>query len=393
MKYIDEDEKMENLDLKEIRNKLDEIDTQLVELFEKRMALCSDVAEFKIQTGKKVYDGERERQKLESVTAMAGNDFNKKGVYELFSQIMIISRKLQYGLLIRHGQALETGFTMIDSLKKEGARIAYQGVEGSYGHGAALQYFGENADLYHVKSMEDAMVEVEEGRADFAVLPIENSSAGAVSDNYDLLVKHNVYIVGETELPVTHALLGLPDATLDDIRQVYSHPQALMQCSQYLNSHRQWRQVSLENTAVSAKKVLEDGNVTQAAVASEIAGKLYGLKVLEPAINYNKNNVTRFIILAKDPVYQKGANKISICFECAHKSGTLYNMLGNLIYNNINMLMIESRPIPGRSWEYRFFVDVEGNLSDPAVQNALKGIAEESAALRILGNYEARSDR
>lgn len=384
---------MENLDLKEIRNKLDEIDTRLVELFEKRMALCSDVAEFKIQTGKKVYDGERERQKLESVTAMAGNDFNKKGVYELFSQIMIISRKLQYGLLIRHGQALETGFTMIDSLKKEGARIAYQGVEGSYGHGAALQYFGENADLYHVKSMEDAMVEVEEGRADFAVLPIENSSAGAVSDNYDLLVKHNVYIVGETELPVTHALLGLPDATLDDIRQVYSHPQALMQCSQYLNRHRQWRQISLENTAVSAKKVLEDGNVTQAAVASEIAGKLYGLKVLEPAINYNKNNVTRFIILAKDPVYQKGANKISICFECAHKSGTLYNMLGNLIYNNINMLMIESRPIPGRSWEYRFFVDVEGNLSDPAVQNALKGIAEESAALRILGNYEARSDR
>ena len=356
---------MENLDLKEIRNKLDEIDTQLVGLFEKRMALCSDVAEFKIQTGKKVYDGERERQKLEAVTAMAGNDFNKKGVYELFSQIMTISRKLQYGLLIRHGQALETGFTMTDSLKKEGARIAYQGVEGSYGHGAALKYFGQDADVYHVKSMEDAMLEVEEGRADFAVLPIENSSAGAVSDNYDLLVKHNVYIVGETELPVSHALLGLPGATLEDIHQVYSHPQALMQCSRYLNSHRQWRQISMENTAVSAKKVLE------------------------PSINYNKNNATRFIILAKDPVYQKEANKISICFECAHKSGTLYNMLGNLIYNNVNMLMIESRPIPGKSWEYRFFVDVEGNLSDPAVQNALKGIAEEAATLRILGNYEA----
>ena len=233
------------------------------------------------------------------------------------------------------------------------------------------------------------MLEVEEGRADFAVLPIENSSAGAVSDNYDLLVKHNVYIVGETELPVNHALLGLPGATLEDIHQVYSHPQALMQCSQYLNSHRQWRQISMENTAVSAKKVLEDGDVTQAAVASEIAGKLYGLKVLEPSINYNKNNATRFIILAKDPVYQKEANKISICFECAHKSGTLYNMLGNLIYNDVNMLMIESRPIPGKSWEYRFFVDVEGNLSDPAVQNALKGIAEEAATLRILGNYEA----
>ena len=237
------------------------------------------------------------------------------------------------------------------------------------------------------KSMEDAMLEVE-GRASLRFCLFENSSAGAVSDN-DLLVKHNVYIVGETELPVNHALLGLPGATLEDIHQVYSHPQALMQCSQYLNSHRQWRQISMENTAVSAKKVLEDGDVTQAAVASEIAGKLYGLKVLEPSINYNKNNATRFIILAKDPVYQKEANKISICFECAHKSGTLYNMLGNLIYNNVNMLMIESRPIPGKSWEYRFFVDVEGNLSDPAVQNALKGIAEEAATLRILGNYEA----
>ena len=279
---------MENLDLQEIRKKLDGIDNQLVELFEKRMALCSDVAEFKIQTGKKVYDGERERQKLDSVMAMADSEFNKKGVYELFSQIMTISRKLQYGLLVRHGQALETGFTMVDDLKKEGVRIAYQGVEGSYGHGAALQYFGQDADVYHVKSMEDAMVEVEEGRADFAVLPIENSSDGAVSDNYDLLVKHNVYIVGETELAVNHALLGLPGATLEDIRQVYSHPQALMQCSQYLNSHRQWRQVSMENTAVSAKKVLEDADVTQAAVASEIAGKLYGLKVLQPSINYNK---------------------------------------------------------------------------------------------------------
>ena len=129
--------------------------------------------------------------------------------------------------------------------------------------------------------------------------------------------------------------------------------------------------------------------MTHDRLASETAGKLCGLKVLEPSINYNKNNATRFIILAKDPVYQKEANKISICFECAHKSGTLYNMLGNLIYNGVNMLMIESRPIPGRSWEYRFFVDVEGNLSDPAVQNALKGIAEEAATLRILGNYEA----
>ena len=143
----------------------------------------------------------------------------------------------------------------------------------------------------------------------------------------------------------------------------------------------------MENTAVSAKKVLEDGDVTQAAVASEIAGKLYGLKVLEPSINYNKNNATRFIILAKDPVYQKEANKISICFELPHKSGSLYNMLGNFIFNHVNMRMIESRPVPGRSWEYRFFVDFTGKLGESAVENALRGIEAEANVLRVLGNY------
>ena len=377
---------MENLDLQEIRKKLDGIDNQLVELFEKRMALCSDVAEFKIQTGKKVYDGERERQKLDSVMAMADSEFNKKGVYELFSQIMTISRKLQYGLLVRHGQALETGFTMVDDLKKEGVRIAYQGVEGSYGHGAALQYFGQDADVYHVKSMEDAMVEVEEGRADYAVLPIENSSAGAVSDNYDLLVKHNVYIVGETELAVNHALLGLPGATLEDIRQVYSHPQALMQCSISLNDNG-LKQISVENTAVAAKRVVKEGDKSQAAIASEIAGQLYGLELLKPSIQNNQGNTTRFVILANRKVYQKAAGKISLCFELPHKSGSLYNMLGNFIYNGVNMRMIESRPILGRNWEYRFFVDIEGNLSDPSIQNALKSVSEEAANMRILGNY------
>lgn len=378
---------MKNLDLQDIREQLDMIDSQLVELFEKRMALCGDVAEFKIASGRPVYDGEREKKKLESVTGLSHGAFNQKGVYELFSQIMTISRRLQYGLLARNGQGLDTGFTMVDRLKTEGARIVYQGVEGAYSHGAALQYFGGDTDMYHVPFFEDAMEEVEEGRADFAVLPIENSSAGAVSDNYDNLVKHNLYIVAETQILASHALLGLPEAGIGDIKKVYSHPQALMQCSRYLNSHREWCQFSVENTAGAAKKVLEDQDLSQAAVASEIAGRFYGLKVLESSINYNKNNTTRFIILAREPVYQRGAAKISICFEGLHKSGSLYNMLGNFIYNDINMVMIESRPIEGRSWEYRFFVDVEGSLGDAAVQNALKGISEEAVSMRILGNY------
>ena len=378
---------MKQLDLQQIRGQLDQIDSQLVELFEERMKLCGEVAEFKIRTGKAVYDGEREKQKLEVVTGKAHGDFNKKGVYELFSQIMTISRRLQYRLLSEHGIRGDMGFTMVEQLNTDGIQVVYQGTKGAYQHGAALRFFGETTPMYHVKTFEDVMVEVEEGRADYGVLPIENSSAGAVSDNYDNLVKHNLYIVAEIQLPVNHALLGVPGAELSDIRKVYSHSQALMQCSRYLDSHREWVQMNLENTAVAAQKVIREGDISQAAVASPIAGQLYGLKTLAEGINNDTHNTTRFIVLSRQPVYTRSASKVSICFEGLHKSGSLYNMLGNFIYNDVNMLMIESRPIEGRSWEYRFFVDVEGSLADGPIQNALKGIAAEAVSLRILGNY------
>ena len=375
------------MDLLECRKQLDEIDRQIVELFERRMKICGHVAESKIASGKAVYDGERERQKLEAVKAMAHGDFNQTAVQELFSQMMTISRRYQYRLLEEHGKSVELGFQKVSELPLKGARVVYQGVEGAYSHGAARQYFGEDARLYHVERFGDAMAEVEEGRADFAVLPIENSSAGAVVDMYDLLTRYSNSIVAETFLPVSHALLGTVDADVEQIQQVYSHPQALMQSSEYLNSHREWKQISMENTAVAARKVLEDGDCTQAAVASEIAGKLYGLKVLKSSIQNNKGNTTRFIILAKKPVYRQDAGKISLCFELPHRSGTLYNILGHFIFNHVNMVMIESRPIPGRNWEYRFFVDIEGSLEDAAVKNALKGIGAEAQNLRILGNY------
>lgn len=378
---------MRTLDLEEIRKQLDGIDREMVALFETRMELCREVAEYKIGTGKPVYDGEREQQKIDAVTGMVEGEFLKQAVKELFTQIMTISRNYQYRQMAESGFQAEHTFRPVKSLALSGVRVAYQGVEGAYSHGAALKYFGQEASLYHVATWDDAMKEVEEGRADYAVLPIENSSAGAVTDNYDLLMKYHNYIVAETFLTVNHALLGLPDARTEDIRTVFSHPQALMQCSEFLNANRQWKQISVENTAVAAKKVLEEGDATQAAVASEIAGELYGLKVLSSSINHNKNNTTRFIILSKEAVYREEAEKISLSFELPHKSGSLYNLLSNFIYNGVNMFMIESRPIPGRNWEYRFFVDIEGNLSQASIQNALKGISEEGRNMRILGNY------
>ena len=374
------------MDLLECRNKLDVIDKKIVKLFEERMDICGKVAETKIASGKAVYDAEREKQKLDAVSAMADSEFNQVAVRELFSQMMSISRKYQYSILAEHGRAMKLGFERLDQLPMEGVRVVHQGVEGAYSHAAAIQYFGEKAEIYHVARFEDAMKEVQLGNADYAVMPIENSSAGAVIDMYDLLTRYDNYIVAETFLPVNHALLGVPGAKLSDVKTVFSHPQALMQCSAFLNDNG-LKQISVENTAVAAKRVVEEGDKSQAAIASVIAGKLYGLELLKPFIQNNQGNTTRFVILANRKVYQKDAGKISLCFELPHTSGSLYNMLGNFIFNHVNMMMIESRPIPGKNWEYRFFVDIEGNLQDAGVKNALRGIGAEAQNFKILGNY------
>ena len=369
------------MDLTKYRMQLDEVDKEIVELFEKRMEICGKVAETKIASGMAVYDAEREKQKLAAVSAMANSEFNQIAVHELFSQMMTISRKYQYSILAQHGVG-----TCLDKLPMEGVRVVYQGVEGAYSHAAAIKYFGEHANMYHVPQFEDAVREVQLGNADYAVMPIENSSAGAVVNMYDLLTRYDNYIVAETFVPVNHVLLGVPGAKLSDIKTVYSHPQALMQCSEFLNDNG-LKQISVENTAVAAKRVIAEGDKTQAAIASEIAGKLYGLEPLKMAIQNNHGNTTRFIILTNRKVYCKNAGKVSICFELPHTSGSLFNMLGHFIFNHVNMMMIESRPVPGKNWEYRFFVDIEGSLQDAGVANALRGIGAEALNFKILGNY------
>jgi chorismate mutase/prephenate dehydratase len=263
----------------------------------------------------------------------------------------------------------------------------FQGVEGAYSQQAMMKYFGAECDSFHVETWKDAMEAIQNGEADFAVLPIENSSAGIVSENYDLLVEYDNYIVGEQILPIQHVLMGLPEASPDDITSVYSHPQALMQCGDYLYSHSEWDKMSVKNTAVAAKKIKEDGDKTQAAIASRLTAELYGLKILQDNISNSENNATRFIIVTNKKICSSKATRISICFEVAHQSGSLYHTLSHFIYNNINMTNIQSRPIKDKTWEYRFFVDIEGKLQDTAVMNALTGIEAEAVSMKILGTY------
>ncbi|MBQ8639078.1 MAG: prephenate dehydratase [Lachnospiraceae bacterium] len=375
------------LDLNEVRGRIDQIDNSLVELFRKRMEVCREVAEFKIGTGKKVLDRQREIQKLETLGGLAQNDFEKHGITEMFTQIMAMSRKLQYQMMAEHGIVEKLPFGAVDDVKKEQVKVVFQGVEGAYSHAAMLQYFGDCTESFHVPNFEAAMKAVADGEADYAVLPIENSSAGQVGDVYDLLIKYDNTIIGETYLSVNHCLLGLPGADISQIKTVYSHPQGLMQCVGYLNSHADWQQISQPNTAMSAQKVVEEKDRTKAAIASRLAAKLYGLEILAEDVNDNQSNTTRFIIVTREKQYPRDARKVSICFEIAHESGSLYNTLSHIIYNNLNMTKIESRPIADRPFEYRFFVDFEGNLGDAAVENALFGIQEEVKNLKILGNY------
>ncbi len=374
-------------DLLVLRDEIDKIDRQMVELFEKRMEICAEVAEYKINTGKKVLDRERELSKLKTLGELAHSNFNKHGVTELFQQVMAMSRKLQYQLLEQNGVKGRLDFTCVDEIEKEGVRVVYQGLEGAYAHQAALEYFGENVNCFHVERWRDAMEAIKEGSADYAVLPLENSTAGIVSDNYDLLNEYNNYIVGEKVIYVDHVLMGQSDADLSDIETVYSHPQALMQCSRYLEEHRDWKQMSVSNTAVAVKDVKDSADKTKAAIGSRQAANYYGMKILKEGMCHGKSNSTRFIIVTNQKVFAKNADKISICFEVPHTSGSLYNILSHFIYNDLNMNKIESRPIPDKQWEYHFFVDFDGNLNDSAVKNALRGIKEETTNFKILGNY------
>ncbi len=375
-------------DLSKCRSEIDEIDRQLVELYEKRMEVSEKVAAYKIATGKKVLDQEREKQKLEAVQALAGNDFNKHGVKELFEQIMTMSRKKQYQLIQESGSMNRLPFIEVDSLVKKGIRVVYQGAQGSYSEAAMKKFFGEEINCFSVDTFRDAMTAIEEGTADYAVLPIENSTAGIVSQIYDLLVEYENYIVGEQIIPIRHCLLAPEGADIDTIQTVFSHAQSLMQSEHFLSEHPGWRQESMQNNAFAAAKVAREGDITQAAIASEYAAKTYGLKILKEGINQAENNSTRFIIVTNQKVFQKDASKISICLEISHESGSLYHILSHFIYNDLNMTKIESRPIEERNWEYRFFIDFEGNLNQSSVKNALRGLRDEAKNMRILGNYQ-----
>ena len=254
-----------------------------------------------------------------------------------------------------------------------------------------INFFGKDVDNFNVPTWRECMEAVKYGNADYAVLPIENSNAGIVADVYDLLQEYDNYIIAETYVKIEHLLLGLPGTDLENVTAVYSHPQGLMQCDRFLDTHKDWQRISQANTALAAKMIFQEHNKTHVAIASKEAAELYGLDILKRGITDQEGNTTRFVIVTNTRKFVKNAQKMSIVFETANEAGTLYNLLSHIIYNGLNMNKIESRPIEGnvagKRWNFRFFVDFTGNIDDPRVMNALRGIEEEAESIKLLGNY------
>lgn len=377
------------VDLAESRKKIDEIDREMVRLFQERMQVASDVAAYKRSTGKKVFDPKREEEKIETLRGMADGEFNKMGVEDLFRQIMSISRKYQYQKL---GSSVnDIPFREVKDLEiDEDTKVVCFGEHGAFTEQAMEEIFGKKISASNKHTFREVMEAVVSGEAEYGVIPIENSSTGAVDGVNDLLIEYDVTIIAEHLVKVEQDLLGVPGAKMEELQTIYSHPQGLLQCSKFLEQREGIVTKTYSSTAAAAKKIYEDQDKTQAAIASSRAADVFGLEVLKEKINDEDNNYTRFIVITNRKIFLSDANKLSLCFEIKHQVGALYNILANFYYNDLNLTMIESRPIENKTWEYRFFVDVEGNVNSPGVGNVLASVTEFANNLKVLGNIARR---
>ena len=377
--------------LEQYRQEIDRIDGELVKLFLERMDVTGKVGAYKQANGMPVLDAEREKQVIAAKAALTGDPARKADLAALYETIMGLSRRQQRQLVRESGD--EPGYAAYAAAlagRREpvaAPRVVYQGEPGCYSEEAAVHFFGPEVDSRGLAWFPDVFAALERGEADYAVLPVENSSTGSIRQVYDLLSQYNYYVVGECQVEVRHCLMALPGVELGDIRTVYSHEQGLMQCEKYLDEHRDWKRVPTQDTAGSAKQVAESGDRTAAAICSRRAAEIYGLHILAEGVNYNAMNHTRFVVVSPVMELRPGRNKISAVFRLPHQSGSLHGILTVFAVQGLNLLKLESRPIPGRGWEYLFFLDFTGDLMAPEMDGVLHELGQLAAEFRILGNF------
>ncbi len=373
------------MDLLDLRKQIDDIDEQLIPLLIKRMGISKQVAEYKVQRGLPVLNEQREKEILDDVRSKCGEQ--GETIATVFSATMDASRALQHKI-IGGGKELRTAVenAVIDgTLAESTAPVACAGVEGSYAEKTAKRLFPD-AQVKHYKLFEDVFEAVNKGEAPFGVIPVENSTAGSVHEAYDLIMKYKFYIVGAYSLEVNHCLCANENAKYEDIEEVYSHPQALSQCSKFLKDF-DFTGINYTNTAAAAKFVKNSGRTNIGAICSEDAAKKYGLKILKANIQNVSSNSTRFIVISKKMVIEKGADKISLIFALPHKTGSLYRILGRFSMAGLNLTKLESRPMANGDFSYYFYVDLMGNIKDEGTLDLLCALSSEIPDFKFLGNF------
>lgn len=382
-------------DLQQCRAEIDRLDRQIVALFEERMAVCREVGAYKVAHHLPVLDEERERQVLQAKAELLQDADLRPQVIALFETIMAGSRSLQRRMVTETDPAKAGDLEAYQAMRHWSGqplteqRVLYQGQPGAYCEEAAMGFFGDDCQRMNLKTWDGVFRGVKEGFGDFGVVPIENSSTGSINDVFDLLGQFGCYIVGEQIVPVRHCLVALPDASMDTITDVYSHAQGFAQCRPFLGEHPKWEHHEMVNTAVSAKFVAESGDSTKAAIASRRAAELYGLQILQSAINENVRNYTRFLIVAAEPRFPEDANKISVRFTIPHREGSLCRILQIFAQAGLNLEKLESRPVPESRWEYSFYADFTGNIRREEMDRGIRELIDAASSFRILGNYKA----
>lgn len=376
------------MDISELRTQIDEIDKELVELFCKRMQVSAGVADYKRERNLPIYVPAREREILQDVAERAGSEF---GGYTriLYSTIFELSRSYQAkrnGNLTPLYQQITQAIDNTPKLFPQTPMVACQGVEGAYSQLACEKIF-KNPMIMYFKNFDAVFSAIEKGMCQYGILPIENSTAGSVNQVYDLMIQHNFSIVRTFRLKIDHNLLANPGAKLSDIKEIYSHEQAISQCAGFLSKLTGVNVVAVANTAVAAEMVAKSGRKDVAALSSRSCAQLYGLECLASSVQDKGNNRTRFICISKNLEIYPGADKTSVMMVLNHKPGALYKVLARLYTLGINVTKLESRPIPDREFEFMFYFDLETSIYSEEFVQLMCEIEDFCEEFKYLGSY------
>ena len=376
------------MDLKEFRGQIDDIDDQLVKLFCQRMDVAAQVAQYKKENGLPILMPAREREKLQDVAQKAGPEMAGY-TRTLYTMLFELSRSYQSKLFGGNKALYETITKAIDSTPKlfpQSAMVACQGVEGAYSQLACEKIFA-NPMIMYFKTFDGVFQAIDQGLCQYGILPIENSTAGSVTKVYDLMIQHNFYIARTFRLKIDHNLLANPGAKLEDIKEIYSHEQAINQCSAFLHSLKGVNVVPVANTAMAAEMVATSGRTDVAALSSRSCMELYNLKNLAASVQDKGNNRTRFICISKNMEIYPGSDKTSIMMVLSHKPGALYKVLARIYSLGINVTKLESRPIPDREFEFMFYFDLETSIYSEQFTELMCELESLCEEFKYLGSY------